>query len=93
MLRRNHLKWYANSAESNYMQKSKQQLNQLVAVLLLWETLSLPNHFWSWQPKNMAISSAYANLFTQTLTHTHTHTHTHARTHIHTHNQSNSSYQ
>ena len=88
MLRRNHLKWYANSAESNYMQKSKQQLNQLVAVLLLWETLSLPNHFWSWQPKNMAISSAYANLFTQTLTHTHTHTHTHTRAHTHTNTQS-----
>ena len=86
MLRRTHLKWYANSAESNYMQKSKQQLNQLVAVLLLWETLSLPNHFCSWQPKNMAISSAYANLFTQTLTHTHTHhTHTHTRAHTYKH--------
>ena len=57
------------------MQKSKQQLNQLVAVLLFWETLSLPDHFWSWRPKNMAISSAHANLITHARTHTHTHTH------------------
>ena len=55
-----------NSTESNYMQKSKQQLNQLVAVLLFWETLSLPDHSWSWPPKNMAISSAHANLITYT---------------------------
>ena len=74
-----------NSTESNYKQKSKQQLNQLVAVLVFWETLSLPDRSWSWLPKNMAISSAH--------THTHTHTHacmhacmytrTHARTHTH----------
>ena len=65
------------------MQKSKQQLNQLVAVLLFWETLSLPDHFWSWRPKNMAISSAHANLITHAHTHTHTDTHTHTHTHTH----------
>ena len=48
------------------MQKSKQQLNQLVAVLLFWETLSLPDHSWSWRPKNIAISSAHVNLITHT---------------------------
>ena len=75
-----------NSTESNYKQKSKQQLNQLVAVLVFWETLSLPDRSWSWLPKNMAISSAH--------THTHTHMHacmhacTHARTHAHTHTKS-----
>ena len=65
-----------NSTERNYMQKLKQQLNQIVAVLLFWETLSLLDHFWSWRPKNMAISSAHANLITHTHTHIHTHTHT-----------------
>ena len=84
MLRRTHLKWYANSAESNYMQKSKQQLNQLVAVLLLWETLSLPNHFWSWQPKNMAILQLM-QIYLHRHLHTHTHTHTHARAHTYKH--------
>ena len=59
------------------MQKSKQQLNQLVAVLLFWETLSLHDHYWPWRPKNMPISSAHANLITHTHAHTHTHTHTH----------------
>ena len=62
------------------MQKSKQQLNQLIAVLLFWETLSLPDHSWSWRPKNMVIFSAHANLMTHTHAHTHTHTHTHTRT-------------
>ena len=78
-----------SSTESNYKQKSKQQLNQLVAVLVFWETLSLPDRSWSWRPKNMAISSAH----THTHTHTHTHIHvcTHARTAAHTQNQSNNS--
>ena len=88
-----------NSTESNYKQKSKQQLNQLVAVLVFWETLSLPDRSWSWLPKNMAISSAHTHTHTPTHTHTHTHTHmhacrhvhTHARTHTHTQNQSNNS--
>ena len=62
------------------MQKSKQQLNQLVAILLFWEILSLPDHSWSWRRKNMAISSAHPN----SITHTHTYTHTHTHTHTHT---------
>ena len=78
-----------NSTESNYMQKSKQQLNQLVAVLLFSGTLILLDHYSSWRPKNMAISSAHANLLTHTYTYIHTqthmHTHTHARTQARTH--------
>ena len=64
-----------NSTESSYMQKSKQQLNQLVAVLLFWETLSLPDHSWSLRPKNMAIFSAHVNLIIHTQNESNSSTH------------------
>ena len=77
MLHHSHLKWYANSTllKVTICKNQNNSSTNLLQYLLFWETLGLPDHFWSWRPKNTAIFS----------THAHTHTHTHNQSNNLTH--------